>query len=563
MPRRQSQRSPGVVQAQQGSPSKRQKKQKQAAANRATTLDGFLQIDDCKFPSRFSRLGLKKLKTMGDGTRVCCSEKCCTKYTPATIQLARAWWNRLAKGDRKTYVAERSERLENHKRTTDVYIYFLDTETSLKAHFTSSLGPDICQPQTARNALDKTSRRLPFSQSQTIPVCSRYLCWLFATGRTQLFNNKTGRRSFNGNSGLGGVHDQPRESAKFVRVSNWLEEAKAAHLHCPDKPQVILPWATKGLTHAAFVVESEQALTCEWAPKIQFNPCDIGELNVEKDYEGDVEDAGDDGDDAVEDAQRFRYGNSWLGLKDTFPEHEDIACKSYFNFIWREKFFEIKVRKWMPFSKCGKCWELRTAADATTDHDHKAELLKEYRLHLADVAEDRYVYTSNKMKSQNRTGGVLSIIIDGADNTDHSLPYFHHRTHESQAAWRQRMHVIGAIAHGHGVWAFTCPGHVAQGHNVTIQALWEVLRDLIKRARDKGELAQFPDHLVLQLDNTTKQNKGKFLFAFVYLLVEYGPFRKATINFLPVGHTHIDIDQFFSRLTVYLRTHNALSRPHM
>ncbi len=29
------------------------------------------------------------------------------------------------------------------------------------------------------------------------------------------------------------------------------------------------------------------------------------------------------------------------------------------------------------------------------------------------------------------------------------------------------------------------------------------------------------------------------------------------VNFLPVGHTHEDVDQFFSRLSVYLKTEPA------
>ena len=37
-------------------------------------------------------------------------------------------------------------------------------------------------------------------------------------------------------------------------------------------------------------------------------------------------------------------------------------------------------------------------------------------------------------------------------------------------------------------------------------------------------------------------------------------FKKIIVSFLPVGHTHEDIDQFFSRLAVYLRSHNAPSR---
>jgi hypothetical protein len=57
-----------------------------------------------------------------------------------------------------------------------------------------------------------------------------------------------------------------------------------------------------------------------------------------------------------------------------------------------------------------------------------------------------------------------------------------------------------------------------------------------------------PPYITLQLDNTAKQNKGKYLIAFCEILVARKVCEQITINFLPVGHTHEDIDQFFSRI---------------
>jgi len=36
---------------------------------------------------------------------------------------------------------------------------------------------------------------------------------------------------------------------------------------------------------------------------------------------------------------------------------------------------------------------------------------------------------------------------------------------------------------------------------------------------------------------------------------------QVTINFLPVGHTHEDVDQFFSRIALQLRKNGAESIP--
>ena len=53
------------------------------------------------------------------------------------------------------------------------------------------------------------------------------------------------------------------------------------------------------------------------------------------------------------------------------------------------------------------------------------------------------------------------------------------------------------------------------------------------------------------------------MFAFLTLLVHHNVFDKVLVSFLPVGRTHEDIDQMFSRFAEYLRTHNARSRADM
>ncbi|GBG80651.1 hypothetical protein CBR_g31111 [Chara braunii] len=56
----------------------------------------------------------------------------------------------------------------------------------------------------------------------------------------------------------------------------------------------------------------------------------------------------------------------------------------------------------------------------------------------------------------------------------------------------------------------------------------------------------FPIVLYLTLDNTSKENKNKFVLAYLVFLVKMNVFSKVKLNFLLVGHTHDDIDQMFS-----------------
>jgi hypothetical protein len=74
-----------------------------------------------------------------------------------------------------------------------------------------------------------------------------------------------------------------------------------------------------------------------------------------------------------------------------------------------------------------------------------------------------------------------------------------------------------------------------------------------------GRLAvPLPKRLYLQLDNSAKDNKNRFvIMAFCSLLTARGIFKEVTVGFLVVGHTHEDIDAYFSYLSKLLKQKNT------
>jgi hypothetical protein len=73
-----------------------------------------------------------------------------------------------------------------------------------------------------------------------------------------------------------------------------------------------------------------------------------------------------------------------------------------------------------------------------------------------------------------------------------------------------------------------------------------------------GRLAvPLPKRLYLQLDNSAKDNKNKFVMAFCSLLTARGIFKEVTMGFLVVGHTHEDIDAYFNYLSKLLKQKNT------
>ena len=81
-----------------------------------------------------------------------------------------------------------------------------------------------------------------------------------------------------------------------------------------------------------------------------------------------------------------------------------------------------------------------------------------------------------------------------------------------------RTHLTGAIDHGHGVHCYI--DLLTWPHDANL--IINVLMDLILK-REK-----LPPVLYLQLDNTARENKNKFLMAFLTYLVQTGVFREVS-----------------------------------
>ena len=74
---------------------------------------------------------------------------------------------------------------------------------------------------------------------------------------------------------------------------------------------------------------------------------------------------------------------------------------------------------------------------------------------------------------------------------------------------------------------------------------------------------KLPENLLLQLDNCARENKNRYLFAYLSLLVARGVFKTIQLGFVMVGHTHEDIDAMFSIFSQKLRVGQNFTLPHL
>eukprot|EP00731_Ephydatia_muelleri_P032350 Em0023g857a len=116
-----------------------------------------------------------------------------------------------------------------------------------------------------------------------------------------------------------------------------------------------------------------------------------------------------------------------------------------------------------------------------------------------------------------------------------------------------KTHIIGGLTHGHGEYAYLSFGEFPQDSNLTLSILLSILNNINRKEH------RLPDTLYLQMDNCSRENKNKYVYGVLGYLVLKGIFRKVRLSFLPVGHTHEDIDQMFSRFSSYLNKNDAVT----
>jgi hypothetical protein len=200
----------------------------------------------------------------------------------------------------------------------------------------------------------------------------------------------------------------------------------------------------------------------------------------------------------------------------------------------------------------------------TVPPNSKAErdrIRQERREHLHFQSTMRRRYYAHRDLARQEPETYLSTIADGMDQAKVKVP----RTGRASKGLTTQFDISleGVLTHGPmGRMDFYIVPHTFKGgSNVTIHCLNESLKRTQKAYAEHGK--KWPTTWFLQLDNTSKENKNQFVLAWLQTLVDTGVFETIYVSFLPVGHTHEDIDQRFSVVSRALRKENILSVQHL
>ncbi|XP_053401089.1 uncharacterized protein LOC123558034 [Mercenaria mercenaria] len=157
--------------------------------------------------------------------------------------------------------------------------------------------------------------------------------------------------------------------------------------------------------------------------------------------------------------------------------------------------------------------------------------------------KERVYYHSKREQSRVDPKKFLSMKVDGMDQSKTNLPHFKGRLPKSiNAADLLKTHITGVISHGHGGFhTFTDFSQYPHDPNLTIN----VILMMLGRTAQQND-GVLPPVLYIQADNCARENKNRYVLAFLQLLVEKKIFNEVHLSCLPVGHTHEDIDARFS-----------------
>ncbi|KAL3678812.1 hypothetical protein R1sor_021768 [Riccia sorocarpa] len=165
----------------------------------------------------------------------------------------------------------------------------------------------------------------------------------------------------------------------------------------------------------------------------------------------------------------------------------------------------------------------------------------------------RTVYYSHRELSTSSPSLYLSFIHDAMDFAKTIIPRLCDKVKTLMRSVQPLpLKVIGILNHGHE------PGVVA--HVTSKEEFFQM------EGADNSELQastrMLPPNLYIQLDNSAKDNKNWAMMAFCSELVARGCCKMITMSFLVVGHSHEDVDVFFSNVNAAEAGKDIESLPH-
>ncbi len=230
--------------------------------------------------------------------------------------------------------------------------------------------------------------------------------------------------------------------------------------------------------------------------------------------------------------------------------------------MWEEGFRNrLRIRDRSQHARCATCMKHREIIRKLKDNkDARVAQCAQWSKHMDRQFADRRVYYDHRAMSrlgEDLSGQkTLSIILDSMDHSKWAIPrssVLSSKTFGNMA--RPNLDCTGCIVHGHYVCIGFAENHIVKGSDWTIELLTHVLNKLSQTL----DLTQY--RLYIQADNCSREAKNNTVCRYLAALCARGRIHSARMHFCASGHSHEDIDQFFSLLGTFLQSQSELHDP--
>ena len=169
---------------------------------------------------------------------------------------------------------------------------------------------------------------------------------------------------------------------------------------------------------------------------------------------------------------------------------------------------------------CDECVSLNDRLRIAKTHAEREKIWKQKKLHIYLVKEERFDYAQRILLAKRRPDLYLHLTVDGSDNSSYGFPHFAERTHSSTKGHKIRSKLYAGILHGHFAACFAYASNLRGGSNVLV----EITHQMLEMYLNESPGNRLPSTLWLQLDNTCKNRKNRYVFAYAHMLVDCGLF---------------------------------------
>ena len=261
----------------------------------------------------------------------------------------------------------------------------------------------------------------------------------------------------------------------------------------------------------------------------------------------------------------FLYYHDYLDA--CIAKTEAPASYSYFMYLWSTAFgkapmfsvdgvkYRIVVRdeaRKKKFHECSKCSSFKQRLANCRKGDYAAkQLIREERTdhYTKEVRVEKQLYYQRRAEGRETMrqehDGALSLIMDGEDKSSHRYPHQPRAREDLEKVSRMQLKIQGILIHGLCLLLYMIPPWLGSGAGMAITCLLHALW------LAKQHLPKLPSRLYIQSDNGS-ENKNKAMLYMLLLLCHLHVFQVIEWHLLIPGHTHEDIDAWFSIVSRWL-----------